>query len=370
MRALLEDDPPTARGPGLAAGGAPLGRTCARSAAGGPRCAARDRDAPVGGRAVRVLDRSSRSPGSAFAKQTEHLDPYEHAHPLLASPVAMIAWGAGVGAAAIALGGLPLVWQAMQPGRAPSRPAPGAAAGLARAGGLGCSRSPRMLATVAPARHGGFPAQLRARAARSLSASAACACALVGALAPKAVMRRSEPPAAMLRLAAGAGQAPGVAIVLVAAGLASTSRRCGAPGSAAAPPDRSAEHARDAGLRARRRRGRRRSGPDRGDPRSPSRPRPRLTLSRLRRCAGRGPSTAPGHCGECAPAPRRARYPSHPTATRAGTGQIAPSSVQHRTMSRTERIPTVSPPSRTIRWRKFPCTIAAAASSRDQSGAA
>jgi hypothetical protein len=41
--------------------------------------------------------------------------------------------------------------------------------------------------------------------------------------------------------------------------------------------------------------------------------------------------------------------PLHPTATLAGTGQIAPSSVQQRTMSRTDRTPTVSPRCRTIR---------------------
>src|ERR1035437_3437774 len=66
--------------------------------------------------------------------------------------------------------------------------------------------------------------------------------------------------------------------------------------------------------------------------------------------------------------PKQGCHPSHPTAALAGIWQIAPSPVQQRTMSRTERIPTVSPPSRTIRWRKPPRTIAAAASSSDQSG--
>ena len=62
--------------------------------------------------------------------------------------------------------------------------------------------------------------------------------------------------------------------------------------------------------------------------------------------------------------------PSYPTAALAGTGHIAPSSVQQRTTSRTERIPIVSPCSTTIRWRKPPRTIAAAASSKDQDGSA
>ena len=39
-------------------------------------------------------------------------------------------------------------------------------------------------------------------------------------------------------------------------------------------------------------------------------------------------------------------------------------------MSRIERTPTVSPPSTTTRWRKPPRTIASAARSSDQSGAA
>ena len=77
---------------------------------------------------------------------------------------------------------------------------------------------------------------------------------------------------------------------------------------------------------------------------------------RLGRGAARAPST------------RAAPY--YPAAAPAGTGQIAPSSVQQRTTSRTERIPTVSPCSTTIRWRKPPRTIADAAFSKDQSGAA
>ena len=53
-----------------------------------------------------------------------------------------------------------------------------------------------------------------------------------------------------------------------------------------------------------------------------------------------------------------------------GTSQMAPSSVQQRTMSRIETTPATSPPSRTTRWRKPPRIIATAASSSDQSGAA
>src|SRR3954469_21429081 len=49
---------------------------------------------------------------------------------------------------------------------------------------------------------------------------------------------------------------------------------------------------------------------------------------------------------------------------------MAPSLVQQRTMSRTEMIPLGSPASTTTRWRKRPRTIATAACSSDQSGAA
>ena len=59
-----------------------------------------------------------------------------------------------------------------------------------------------------------------------------------------------------------------------------------------------------------------------------------------------------------------------PSEADSGTSQIAPSSVQQRTMSRIETTPATSPPSRTTRWRKPPWIIATAASSSDHSGAA
>ena len=95
-----------------------------------------------------------------------------------------------------------------------------------------------------------------------------------------------------------------------------------------------------------------------------------LDLARLRRpSARRGARAGRSRDRPLQRAPDLRSVP-HPTAALAGTGQIAPSSVQQRTTSRTERIPTVSPRSTTIRWRKPPRTIAAAASSSDQSGAA
>src|SRR5215831_3853325 len=97
------------------------------------------------------------------------------------------------------------------------------------------------------------------------------------------------------------------------------------------------------------------------------------TSSRSGRCRARSPSTrGPDEEARAPASPRQAQgpLPSHPTAALAGTAHKAPSSVQQRTTSRTERIPTISPRSTTIKWRKPPRTIAAAASSNDQSGSA
>ena len=55
---------------------------------------------------------------------------------------------------------------------------------------------------------------------------------------------------------------------------------------------------------------------------------------------------------------------------RLGGTPIAPASVQQRTMSRTESMPMISPPSTTTRWRKPPRHIVSAACSSDQSGSA
>ena len=89
---------------------------------------------------------------------------------------------------------------------------------------------------------------------------------------------------------------------------------------------------------------------------------------RHRRASARA-TDAPLH-GRRRPVRRRGRDAAAPSRALAGTSQIAPSSVQQRTMSRIDRMPAISPPSMTMRWRKPPRTIATAASSSDQSGAA
>lgn len=217
MRALLEDDPPDARGVASLLAGAAMAHVR-------PQRCWRESLAPAAAMRLSVGALFAcwmlvSVAGSAFAKLTENSDPLEHEHKLLIAARDLITYGASIGAAAVAVGGLPLVWSAA--GRALRRrdgrlalallsPAIAAAllAGLAAA-----------LLALEPSRHGRFPADFVLPVLVPLAAGA-CACALVGALAPKAVMRRSRPPASLLRLAAWSGQALAVAILLVAAGLA------------------------------------------------------------------------------------------------------------------------------------------------------
>ena len=156
--------------------------------------------------------------GSTFAKETEHYDAIEHMHPLLSGARDAMTAGAAIGSLAIALGGAPLVWQALVTAlrRRDRRllalllsPALAAAllVGLAAA-----------LAALAPAREHGFPARFVLELLVPVTI-AALAVALVCALAPKAVMRHARPPARLLRLAAWSGQVLTGAILLVTGGL-------------------------------------------------------------------------------------------------------------------------------------------------------
>ena len=157
--------------------------------------------------------------GSAFAKETEHFDPIEHEHLLLSAARDMITAGAVIGAIEVALGGLPLVWHALRTAAserdrrlALQIASPALAGGLLIAAGA-------VLVRIGPSRHGAFPAAFVLETLLPLSVGA-LACALVGALAPKAVMKRAEPPAALLGIAAWSGQLLTVAILLVTLGLA------------------------------------------------------------------------------------------------------------------------------------------------------
>ncbi len=217
MRALLEDDPPTLRG--IASLLVAAGRAHARP----QRCWAGNIEPS---RAIRLSVGALFASwlgvclaGSAFAKLTEHMDAVEHRHGLLNAGRAAITAGAVLGAAAIAVGGLPLVWQALRTAveRRDRRLAllllsPAIAGLLLLALGA-------VLVKLAPARDGGFPASFVLALLVPVGIGV-LACTLVAALAPKAVMRRSEPPLRLLRLAAWSGQGLAIAIVFVAAGPA------------------------------------------------------------------------------------------------------------------------------------------------------
>jgi hypothetical protein len=133
--------------------------------------------------------------GSAFAKETEGLSPVEHEHGLLIAARDMITIGAFAGAAAIALGGLPLVWQALGAAvRRRDRRLAGLLAAPALAAGLLLALA-ALLLLVGPSRHGRFPPSFVLGVLVPLTL-AVLGCAAVGALAPKAVMRRAQARAA------------------------------------------------------------------------------------------------------------------------------------------------------------------------------
>jgi hypothetical protein len=216
MHALIEDDPPGLRG-NLSlltgAAGAHL-RPRGRWHEGIP--AAASMRLSVGGLFACWIAVSLA--GSAFAKEAEHMDRFEHLHPLMSAARALITAGAAIGAAAVALGGLPLVYQAVaRAARDRDRRLAWLLAAPVLAVGTLVALA-ALLTHVAPARGGGFPAPFVLVILVPLTLSVV-ACAFVAAAAPKAVMRRARPPAALLRLASLAGQGLAVATLLVTGGL-------------------------------------------------------------------------------------------------------------------------------------------------------
>jgi len=213
-RALIEDDPPGAGGLASLLVGA--GRAHVRPQACWRATPAASMRLSIGALfACWILVSLA---GSLFAKVTEHTDAIEHEHRLLNFGRGAITAGALLGAVAIAVGGLPLLWQALR-AAAERRDrrlgllilSPAIVGALVV--GLGA-----VLVAVAPSRHGGFPTAF-VLALLVPASLGVLACALTAALAPKAVMRRAEPSARLLRRAAWSGQALALAILLVAAGL-------------------------------------------------------------------------------------------------------------------------------------------------------
>jgi hypothetical protein len=162
--------------------------------------------------------------GATFQKVTENI-PFDgpfidasQGHHLLQFARALILAGALLGAAAVAVGGLPLLWQAM---RRAARPGqwrlrlllalpPLSVAALAAIAGV--------VLWLAPGRGEGFPAGWILSASAPF-ALASAACILTCALVPRTVLRVIEPPSGSLRRASLAGIALAVAMCAVAAGL-------------------------------------------------------------------------------------------------------------------------------------------------------
>lgn len=216
MSALLEDDPPGARGLASLIGGA--AHAHAR-----PQRSWRAELAPAAAMRLSVGALFAcwmlmTLAGICFVKETEGLSPVEDAQKLLEASHVAIGAGATLGAVAIAIGGLPLLWQALVAAvRRRDRTLALVLASPALAVALFAAFSAFLL-FLSPSRAGGFPAAFVAAIVVPWTLAGGL-CALVCALAPKAAMRRVQPAVGSLRLASWAGQALTGAMCVICAGL-------------------------------------------------------------------------------------------------------------------------------------------------------
>jgi hypothetical protein len=218
MLALLEDDPPGARGLASLITGA--ARAHLRPAASAPLSAspaARMR-LSLGGAFACWIALSLM--GLGFQKVTEDgaFTAAAARHPLLSLAHGAIIAGAILGAAAIAVGGLPLLWAALARAVASRDRRLGSLLALPAGAVLCLALLTRLLAAAAPARDNGFPAGF------VLSAGLpwvllSIACAAVCALTPRLVMRRIAPSRRLLRCASFAALPLLAAMCLVTVGL-------------------------------------------------------------------------------------------------------------------------------------------------------
>jgi hypothetical protein len=175
--------------------------------------------------------------GASFQKLTED-QPFagvEAHHRLLAAAHDAILAGALLGAGAIALAGLPLLWQALAQVRAERdwRLAAMLCLPLLAVGCFGAETW--LLLAVAPARDGGFPATFVLGAGLPFVLGA-IACALVCALTPRMVLRRIGASRRLLRRAALASIPLVLAMCVITVGLTvyEISLSLQAPGAAGA----------------------------------------------------------------------------------------------------------------------------------------
>ncbi len=219
MRALMDDDPPTLAGlASLLVGAArahvrPGGSWRARAT---PHTLMR---LSVGGTFCCWMALSVA--GVSFQKETEEATyaAAERQHWPLAVGHGAVMAGAALGACAIAYGGVPLLWLALRRAWSTADRRLALLLGLAPAAVAAFALLTRVVMWLAPANvdHTSTPAKL---ALLLPWYAGGAACVAVCALAPRAVMARSQPPLQTLRRATAAGRVLVVAMLLVTTGLA------------------------------------------------------------------------------------------------------------------------------------------------------
>jgi hypothetical protein len=217
VRALLEDDPPRVRGlASLLAGAA---HAHARPEGWGAQATPRDRlRLALCGLFGCWIGISLA--GASFQKETEdhgYATAAAHHWLLAASHDAVIA-GAVLGAAALAVGGLPLVWLALRRAASTRDLRLAGSLALPAAALLGFAAVTVALVALAPGDIAGraLPTQL---AILVPWWTAGLALAFACALAPRMVLRRAPPPVGRLRRSAYAGPLLVAAMALIAAGM-------------------------------------------------------------------------------------------------------------------------------------------------------
>jgi len=215
MSALIEDDPPGLRGLASLLGGAADAHLRPGSAAVSPQARMR---LSISGMFAAWIALSV--VGAGFQKATEEaaFSSAADRHPALAVAHDAILAGAVLGAAAIALGGLPLLWQALRQARVTRDARLAGLLALAPLSILVFAGLTWLAVALAPARGGGFPLGfvLGALAPWIL---AGLACAATCAIAPRLVLARVAVSPGSLRRAFLAGVALTLAMTLITAAL-------------------------------------------------------------------------------------------------------------------------------------------------------